>query len=1250
METNNKILIVDDNDDNIRLIKEILMREKLESNSAHSGTEALQSIEYEIPDLVLLDINMPGMNGLDVCLKLKTDERTCNIPVIFLTANTERTLRIKGLELGAVDYLTKPIERNELVARVKTHLKINSLQKELIKANVQLEEKVKTGIIELENTTSQLQTIFNNQHILVATMDSAFNYIKVNASFAATMGKSTDFFIGKNHFDFVNCDDGRNIFEHVLQTCQSQFRYATRLDFTARTIYNHDYWDWSLIPVENNNDEKITLIFSMLNVTDNVIKTKALINSEERYRRITESISDYVYKVYINNGIPENTVHGVACEMILGYTADQLNADPYLWYDIIYPEDNDKVVKFIYKILSEKKQDSIEHRIYHKNGQLKWIKNSIVLFFDNNENIIEYNGIITDITEKKIAEIALQKSEEKYKFLADNIPAMIVEINKDLEYLYVNRLFVETFEVTIENVIGKHIFDVLNEQSYAKIKPYVDKVLDGEIVDYEETLQHKNLDVQWYNMKYVPEFSDNGEVKGYIALIINIQQRKELELAIKASEEKFRLIADFSHDWEIYLDKNDSNIYTNKSIKNFIGYTPEAYITGKINDRIIIYKDDYTRATEKFAELNQGKAVTNFTIRYLHQNGKIVYGSVNAHPVIIGGNVVGKRLSIRDITSQFEYLKTIESRQKQLQAIFDISPVILITVDQELTIQNINTTGLHYLKDDFKVTKKLKIGDGFSCQNSFSASCTNSTECNACVIRNNVADTFQNKTEHTKVELKLFVKNDNKTEKIYFLISTRILIIEQKEHVLIMLDDISQLKQAERELKRNQKNLERAEKIAQLGYWQLDLKTYKFTGSDNLTKMYGVPLKNASAAEVSTLVLAEYNSIRDLALMELINQNIPYNIEFKIKKLSTGEIVDIRSIAEYDKAKNKVFGIVQDITETKRDQQALVESEERYKLLSDATFEGILLTRQGQIIDFNDQFIKMFGYTYDDVKNLRLKDFVLPDDLEKVFKNIETQSNSIYKHRGIKKNGQIIYLEVNARTVYKNDVTYRLTVLHDVTERKIAENQIINAIVETEEKERLRFAQDLHDGLGPIISAIKMYLDWMKKPDIKTSRDHIVDETLGLVNSAHKSLHEIAFNLSPHLLQNFGLTEALTAFIKTITEGQEMKINFKNNSTTKFDLKIETILYRFLTESINNTVKYAQASQIDITINQSGDIFEITYIDNGIGFNVEEVLQKRQGLGLFNLKNRIKSINGNLDITSNSNGTKIAVKLDKPNL
>ncbi len=145
------ILAVDDTPASLRLLTDLLKDQGYEVRSAISGALALRAAAARPPELILLDVSMPDLSGFEVCRRLKEQPQTRDVPIIFVTAMSETTEKVKGFELGAVDYVTKPFQREELLARVRTHLELHRLQH-------RLEEMVEARTVALRKSEAELRT------------------------------------------------------------------------------------------------------------------------------------------------------------------------------------------------------------------------------------------------------------------------------------------------------------------------------------------------------------------------------------------------------------------------------------------------------------------------------------------------------------------------------------------------------------------------------------------------------------------------------------------------------------------------------------------------------------------------------------------------------------------------------------------------------------------------------------------------------------------------------------------------------------------------------------------------------------------------------------------------------------------------------------------------------------------------------------------------------------------------------------
>ena len=155
---NKTILAVDDKLENLKVLIAYLENSGFDLMVAKSGEEAFQHIERIIPDIILLDVLMPGLDGFEICRRLKANDITKEIPVIFMTALTDTADKVKGFEVGAVDYLTKPLKHEEVLARVNSHLTIQELQRQLQEQNALLQHK-NTQLLEINATKNKFFSI-----------------------------------------------------------------------------------------------------------------------------------------------------------------------------------------------------------------------------------------------------------------------------------------------------------------------------------------------------------------------------------------------------------------------------------------------------------------------------------------------------------------------------------------------------------------------------------------------------------------------------------------------------------------------------------------------------------------------------------------------------------------------------------------------------------------------------------------------------------------------------------------------------------------------------------------------------------------------------------------------------------------------------------------------------------------------------------------------------------------------------------
>ena len=341
----------------------------------------------------------------------------------------------------------------------------------------------------------------------------------------------------------------------------------------------------------------------------------------------------------------------------------------------------------------------------------------------------------------------------------------------------------------------------------------------------------------------------------------------------------------------------------------------------------------------------------------------------------------------------------------------------------------------------------------------------------------------------------------------------------------------------------------------------------------------------------------------------------------------------------FDENKNYIGirGSNRDITNRKETEQLLKTSQRKYKLLSENITDGVFICKNERFEYVNRGMSAIFGYDYHEMVGLKLLNIVMPEyqiNLES-FVSLKTLTNKTLnlEIECLKKDLSIIIVEMFLKYIADEKVIYG--VVHDITEKKqIQKKNIIKAIIQTEEKEKAYFSKELHDGLGPLLSTIKLYLQWAKRLKSIKKRNEVILKSEEILEEALTTVKEISYKLSPHILTNYGLSSAIQSFVNKLKETNAIRINFQSNVKRRIEIEIELALYRAIIECINNSIKYAKAKNIYILLNDTGSQIQLHYKDDGIGFNIEETLAEKKGLGLYTLQNRIQTIGGELELFS----------------
>jgi two-component system cell cycle sensor histidine kinase/response regulator CckA len=271
----------------------------------------------------------------------------------------------------------------------------------------------------IQNPNEFIEALFNNINDLISIIDTNnFKIILVNGAFLNAYDLEEKDVLGKHCYEITHrrprrCEAPDDTCP-LRQTLKSGCRYSVvhiHYDKGGRK----KYVEVTTCPIINKKGNVQQVAHIERDITERKQAEDALRESEERYRRLIESVTDYIYKVTVEDGQPISTSHGPGCVAVTGYTSKEYEADPYIWYRMVYEEDRQAVLEQAASALIGESTQPLEHRMIHRDGSIRWIRNTPVIHKDEQGRVISYDGFISDITERKRAEEEMKTLEEQFR-------------------------------------------------------------------------------------------------------------------------------------------------------------------------------------------------------------------------------------------------------------------------------------------------------------------------------------------------------------------------------------------------------------------------------------------------------------------------------------------------------------------------------------------------------------------------------------------------------------------------------------------------------------------------------------------------------------------------------------------------------------------------------------------------------------------------------------------------------------------
>lgn len=551
------MLIVEDDFTFVELVRQFLehsQRASFRLEHAASLAEARACLPQGKFDIVLLDLSLPDSTR-DKTLGALLAEAP-NVPVVIMSGHDDEEMAIQSLQAGAQDYLVKGQSSLPLLVRVIHHAI----------------ERKRLEISLLERETIH-RLITENAKDLIAVLDRSGRRIYLSPSYRRLLG-DVESLRGTDSLVNVHPDDAermRAMFRETVETGVGQ-RAEYRFVCSDRSI-RHIESQGSVVKDQHGRVSRVVVVSR--DITERRQADESLRISEQRYRHLLGSVTDYIYTVELDeHGRVRATRHNPSCVAVTGYTPEDFEANPGLGISMVLADDRRAVEAMVAAARKGNVTKPVEHRIRHRDGSIRWVRATTVPHWDDQGRVVSYDGLISDVTERREADDRVRRSEALYHSLVASLPQCIMRKDREGRFIFVNQRFADMLQASPGDIVGKTDFDFYPREMAEKFRADDRRVMDsGELFEtVEENLTANGVmhDVQ---VMKIPIRDEKGGVVGVQCIFWDITSSRQAQREIERREELLQGIMDNSSAVIYVKDREGRYLYINREFEKLFGIT-----------------------------------------------------------------------------------------------------------------------------------------------------------------------------------------------------------------------------------------------------------------------------------------------------------------------------------------------------------------------------------------------------------------------------------------------------------------------------------------------------------------------------------------------------------------------------------------------------------------------------------------------------------------------------------------------------
>ncbi len=646
------VLIVNDDEMALDLLRDLLEPEGYKVFAAESAHRALEITSAVRTDIIICDVVMPEMNGMELCRRLKKDPRTSATPVLLVSAvRKEDAALLEGFAAGADDYIEIPFRHEELLVKV-------------------------ARLAERHRVERRYRDIVEQAADIIYTRDMDGQITSINQAGARFFGRPAIELIGQPLSVLVGEETAaRDIAEMQNIKSLEPVRFTNCL---KNALGEMRYLE-GIVSFERDSQGAFLGVRGVVrDVTDQQLAEKALRESEARYRVVAETASDAIMTIDESTRI---LFANPAAEKIFGYQQSEVVGSSLTK---LVPEYSGHLYS---NGMADSPVDPSQRQVaskavsvpgFHKDGHEIPLEISFGQVFIDGKRV--FTAVVRDVTERQRAEAALQKQNEEYRLLFDSNPcSMYVCAEDTLEFLAVNDAAVNHYGYSREEFLKMTVLDIRPAEEVPTVLSYLaehpqrydaagrwkHRTKDGSLIDVE---------VNWQKLDFAGR-------PAYMVMANDITEQKQAELAVRESEERYRELFENANDIIYTHDLTGNFTSLNKSGEHVTGYSREEALNMNIAN--VLAPDYVDTARQMLARKAESKVSTVYELEIIAKGGRRLALEVSTRLIYASGRPVGVQGIARDITARKGTEEALKDSEEKFRSIVETTNEWIWAIDLE---------------------------------------------------------------------------------------------------------------------------------------------------------------------------------------------------------------------------------------------------------------------------------------------------------------------------------------------------------------------------------------------------------------------------------------------------------------------------------------------------------------------------------------------------------------------------------------